>query len=86
VVAAALLRILAYVLRLVGNLGYYTGRLVINLYDLAIFPSLWVESVIVGIRQRAGRPPEEVIEAEGGLAEETIEDLDATIKYGETRE
>ena len=40
------LRALAFLLRLVGNMGYYLGRLVVNVYDLVIFPALWLESFI----------------------------------------
>lgn len=42
------LRLISFLLRLVGNLAYYTGRLVINLYDLAIFPGIWLEEVLSG--------------------------------------
>ncbi len=42
------LRFLAFVLRLVGNLGFYLGRMVVNIYDLIIFPALWLESAFVG--------------------------------------
>jgi hypothetical protein len=42
------LKFLAYLLRLIGNLGYYSGRFVINLYDLLIFPSIWLEGVLAG--------------------------------------
>jgi hypothetical protein len=45
-IAAWMLRSLAFVLRLIGLLGYYTGRLTINLYDLVIFPALWLEGVV----------------------------------------
>ena len=41
------LRALAFVLRLLGNLGYYCSRIVINIYDLVIFPALWLEGVII---------------------------------------
>jgi hypothetical protein len=41
-----MLRSLAFALRLIGLLGYYCGRLMINLYDLAIFPALWLEGVV----------------------------------------
>ncbi len=47
--ASWLLRILAFALRLVGNLGYYIGRVISNIYDLVIFPALWLEGVIVRI-------------------------------------
>jgi hypothetical protein len=44
--AAWMLRSLAFSLRLIGHLGYYSGRLMINLYDLIIFPALWLEGVV----------------------------------------
>jgi hypothetical protein len=40
------LRIIATVLRLMGNMGYYSGRLVINLYDFIIFPGVWFEEML----------------------------------------
>jgi hypothetical protein len=46
IIAAWMLRSLAFVLRLIGQLGYYIGRLMINLYDLFIFPALWLEGVV----------------------------------------
>jgi hypothetical protein len=47
VVGAGFLQILAFFLRLVGNIGFYLGRLVVNIYDLVVFPSLWLEGLIV---------------------------------------
>jgi len=49
---AWMLRIVAFALRLIGNFGYYTGRLLINLYDLAIFPALWLEEMAVSVFSR----------------------------------
>jgi hypothetical protein len=40
------LRTLAFLLRLLGNLVFYLGRLVTKVYDLVIFPALWIEAVI----------------------------------------
>ena len=48
------LRALALVLRLMGNLGFYLGRLVVNVYDLVIFPALWLEALIA--RKMAAKP------------------------------
>jgi len=45
-IAAWMLRSLAFILRLIGHIGYYIGRLTINLYDLIIFPALWLEGVV----------------------------------------
>jgi hypothetical protein len=47
------LRMLSFVLRLLGNVGFYLGRMVINLYDLIIFPTLWLECVIVRALNKA---------------------------------
>ena len=44
--AAGLLRLIAFLLRFSGNIVYYTGKLVTALYDLIIFPPLWLEGVV----------------------------------------
>lgn len=44
--AAGLLRLMAFLLRLSGNIVYYTGKLVTALYDLIIFPPLWLEGLV----------------------------------------
>ena len=51
-VAAVFLRWLAFVLRFLGNVADYTGELMVNIYDLVIFPSLWVEGLIKGMTQQ----------------------------------
>lgn len=56
------LRALAFTLRLLGNMGYYLGRMVVNVYDLVIFPALWLESLIS--RKMAVAPSEEEIDEE----------------------
>jgi hypothetical protein len=45
-VMAALMRWIAFVLRLLGNISLHIGKLLVNLYDLLIFPPLWVENMI----------------------------------------
>lgn len=42
----ALLRGLAFLLRLLGNVSKYTGDLLVNLYDLLAFPLVWVENLL----------------------------------------
>jgi hypothetical protein len=37
------LRALAFLLRLLGNLATQAGKMAINIYDLVIFPALWLE-------------------------------------------
>jgi hypothetical protein len=47
VLASFFLRILAFLLRLAGSLGFYLGRLLINIYDLIIFLPLWIENLVM---------------------------------------
>ncbi len=86
IVTAGALRLLAFILRLIGNLGYYTGRLVINLYDLIIFPSIWVEGVISGSRGKRKEPVEERLFKDGGITEEAADNLNDTIEHNEPQE
>lgn len=48
IVCAAGLRLFAFGLRLIGNTGVYIGKLFITVYDLIIFPAIWLESIISG--------------------------------------
>ncbi|UCG14110.1 MAG: hypothetical protein JSU72_06480 [Deltaproteobacteria bacterium] len=61
VAGAAMLRWVAFVLRLLGNIGRYLGELLVNLYDLLIFPPLWLENLI---RKNRHQQPEVYIEEE----------------------
>ena len=86
IVAAGTLRLLAFVLRLIGNLGYYTGRLIINIYDLIIFPSIWLEGVISGSKGQKKKPVEEKLFEDGGISEEAVDNFNDTIEYKESQE
>jgi hypothetical protein len=86
VVAAVLLRIIAFLLRFVGSVGYYIGRFVINVYDLVIFPTIWLESVIVGAKSKPKSLPDERFNENNAIADETIENLDKTIEIREPQE
>jgi hypothetical protein len=48
VIVAGILRFIAFVLRLMGNVAVYSGKVIITIYDLVIFPTLWVEGVLTG--------------------------------------
>jgi hypothetical protein len=37
---------LTVLLRLTGNLGYHGGRLAVGLFDLIIFPAIWLEALV----------------------------------------
>lgn len=85
IVAAWVLRVTAFVLRLFGNLAYYTGRLVVYLYDLAIFPALWLEETIVRKANRIKEKKEKAAGAAPG-AEDTGAFLRKKTKRRETAE
>lgn len=46
VATAAFLRSIAFSLRLLGNIAYYLGEFLVNIYDLLIFPALWLENLV----------------------------------------
>jgi hypothetical protein len=50
---AAALRFGAFFLRLCGNLAVDAGKVVVVLYDLVIFPTLWVESALGGASRKS---------------------------------
>jgi len=86
IVAAVALRACAFLLRLIGNAGYYSGRLVVNLYDLLIFPSIWLESMIVGSRTKRQDGSEAALYPDRAAAEEALEDLQDAIDYKQQHE
>ena len=86
VMAAGFLRILAFILRLFGNVGYYFGRFIVNMYDLAIFPTIWLEGVIRGAKTKQKSAPDREIQETNVLAEEHIDNLDETIEIREPHE
>ena len=48
VIIAGILRFMAFVLRLMGNVVVYFCKVIITIYDLVIFPTLWMEGVLTG--------------------------------------
>jgi hypothetical protein len=86
IMAAGVLRILAFVLRLVGNTGYYIGRLIINLYDLIIFPSIWLEGVIVGPRAVSNPSPQDPLYEKEAVTEQTPDNISTNLDYKDQQE
>jgi len=67
ILTSALLRAIAFVLRLVGNIARYTGRTVANLYDLIIFGPLWLENTVIkklGAAQSKTNSPANAVNAD----------------------
>jgi hypothetical protein len=84
--AAWLLRMLAFLLRLLGNVGFYAGRFIINVYDLAIFPTIWLEGVILGSRAKKAGISEAERPDDSPLVEEAVDAYEGTLKIKEPQE
>jgi hypothetical protein len=82
-IAAWLLRLLALGLRMAGNLAYYTGRLVVNLFDLTIFPAIWLEEIFLS-KKRTSVDLQDV--AKEPMTAQAMEDSDETIEYKDPQE
>jgi hypothetical protein len=61
---AAILRGLAFVLRLLGDISKYAGEFLVNLYDLLAFPLLWVENWLRHRREQMDMDESETIISE----------------------
>jgi hypothetical protein len=86
IAAAGALRIFAFFLRLIGNTGYYVGRLVVNLYDLIIFPSIWLEGVIVGPKTSAPVTSREPLYQDRAITKGTLENINDKMEYKEPQD
>jgi hypothetical protein len=51
------------------------------LYDLIIFPSIWLEDVITDPKRRRKEPAEERLFEDGGLSEKTVDNFNDSIEY-----
>ncbi len=73
IIVGGAFRLISFVLRLIGNIGYYTGRFVINLYDLLIFPSIWLEGVLAGSNANKNEAGEDQLYGSERISEEVID-------------
>lgn len=64
VFSVALLRALVWLLRLLGNVARFSGRVLIHSYDLLIFAPLWLEQVIKGAAEKKAQHEQDDVETE----------------------
>ena len=83
---AWLLRMFAFLLRLLGHVGFYAGRFIVNVYDLAIFPTIWLEGIILGSKGKKMDIPEADISEDSPLVEEAVDSFEETLKIKEPQE
>ncbi len=83
---AWLLRMFAFLLRLLGHMGFYAGRIIVNVYDLAIFPTIWLEGIILGSKGKKMDIPEPELSEDSPLVEEAVDSFKETLKIKEPQE
>jgi hypothetical protein len=83
---AWLLRMFAFLLRLLGNMGFYAGRFIVNVYDLAIFPTIWLEGIILGSKGKKMALSEAEFSEDSPLVEEAVDSFEETLKIKEPQE
>lgn len=54
VISVAFLRVLAWTLRLLGNISRFAGVAIVNIYDLVIFGPLFIERMVRGKQSKPG--------------------------------
>jgi hypothetical protein len=85
-VMAWLLRMFAFLLRLLGHVGFYAGRFIVNVYDLAIFPAIWLEGIILGSKGKKMDISEAELAEDSPPAEEAVGSFEETLKIKEPQE
>ncbi len=83
---AWLLRLFAFFLRLLGNISFYSGRFIVNIYDLAIFPAIWLEGIVLTTKGKKMPLPEAEVPEDTNLVEEAVDSYEETIKIKEPLE
>jgi hypothetical protein len=83
---AWLLRMFAFLLRLLGHMGFYAGRFIVNVYDLAIFPTIWLEGIILGSKGKTTDVPEAQLSEDSPPIEEAVDGFEETLKIKEPQE
>ena len=83
---AWLLRMFAFLLRLLGNLGFYAGRFIVNVYDLVIFPAIWLEGIFRGSKNKKPGISDVEMPEDSPLVEEAVGSFEETLKLEEQQE
>jgi hypothetical protein len=65
IVAVGLLRALAWLLRLFGNISRFAGIAIVNIYDLIIFGPLFVERMIKNKQEQSDEDKSKPVEYRG---------------------
>lgn len=86
IVAVGALRFLAFILRLIGNIAHYIGYFVVNLYDLIIFPSVWLESLFAAPKAKSANISPEKLYEDSALADESMDTFNEKMTLKEQKE
>jgi hypothetical protein len=66
--------------------GFYAGRFIVNVYDLAIFPTIWLEGIILGSKGKKVDTPDAEFSEDSPLVEEAVDSFEETLKIKEPQE
>jgi hypothetical protein len=86
-IAAGGLRFLAFNLRLIGNIVVYSSKVILTVYDLVIFPTIWLEGILSGSPHRIKMSSKK--ETGFGFSKKpkkAIKNKDETVELKESRE
>jgi hypothetical protein len=83
---AWMLRMFAFLLRLLGSLGFYAGRFIVNIYDLIIFPAIWLEGIFRGSRSKEMEMSDSKTPQDSPLVQEAVSSFEEPIKLEEQQE
>jgi hypothetical protein len=83
---AWMLRMFAFLLRLLGSLGFYAGRFIVNVYDLIIFPAIWLEGIFRGSRSKEMEMSDSKTPQDSPLVQEAVSSFEEPIKLEEQQE
>ena len=85
-ILAGLLRLTAFLLRLLGNVIFYIGRFIVNIYDLIIFPTIWLEGVVLGVKSKNRDFDDEEIQTTPRPNERPVDSFDEPLPLREPQE
>jgi hypothetical protein len=66
--------------------GFYAGRLIVNVYDLIIFPALWLEGTFRGAKSKKKDMSEVELPEDSPLIEKAAGNFEETLKLKEQQE
>ena len=78
--------VFAFFFFFLGQVGFYAGRFIVNVFDLIIFPAILLLVFIFGSKDKKMQGSEAEIDEDSPLAEKPIDSFEETLKIKEPQE